>query len=116
MLNIALGLFVVAALFGLYMASRVFRNATPPWSASILHGLFAASGLLMLLYAVITGSLGAVLVVAAVLLVIAALGGFFMLLGYHVRKQPPPKALVIIHAAAAVLGVAAILGDVLGVI
>ncbi|MGQ0533209.1 MAG: hypothetical protein ACT4OF_11045 [Caulobacteraceae bacterium] len=115
MLNIALGLFVVAALFGLYLASRIFRNALPPWPAAILHGLFAASGLVVLLYAAITSSVGAVLIGAAVLLVIAALGGFFMLT-FHLKRQPPPKAIVVIHAGAAVLGVAAILGDVLGMI
>jgi hypothetical protein len=115
MLNIALGLFVIAALFGLYMAARTFRSALPPWAAVILHGLFAASGLVVLLYAVITGSLGGVLVIAAALLVIAALGGFFMFT-YQLRKQMPPKAVVVIHALAAVVGVAAILGDVLGMI
>jgi hypothetical protein len=115
MLNISLGLFVVAALFGLYMASRVFRNTLPPWGAAILHGLFAASGLVVLLYAVLTGTVSAIVMGAAVLLVIAALGGFFMLT-FHMRKVPPPKAVVVIHALAAVFGVAAILGDVLGVI
>lgn len=115
MLNISLGLFVLAALFGLYMAARVFRNTLPPWPAAILHGLFAASGLLVLLYAVLTTSVGLPLIVAACLLVVAALGGFFML-SFHMRKQPPPKAVVVVHALAAVLGVATILGDALGMI
>jgi hypothetical protein len=115
MLNIALGLFVVAALFGLYMGARAFRNALPPWPVAIVHGLFAASGLVVLLYGVVMGSLGGLLTIAAVLLVIAALGGFF-LLSFHLRKQPLPKAVVAIHALAAVLGVAAILGSVLGMV
>lgn len=115
MLNIALGLFVLAALFGLYMASRIFRNALPPWPAAILHGLLAASGLLVLLYSVFTGASNTVLMVAAGLLVIAALGGF-VLVSFHVRKAPPPKALVVIHALAAVIGVAALLANVLGMI
>jgi len=113
MINISLTLFVIAALFGLYLASRVFRGVLPPWPAVALHGLFAATGLLALLYIVFTASPGVALVAAAVLLVVAALGGFFML-SVHLRKQPPPKAVVVIHALAAVLGVAAILGSVLG--
>jgi hypothetical protein len=115
MLNISLGLFVVAALFGLYMASRALRNALPPWPASIAHGALAAAGLVVLLYAVITGALGGALMIGAVLLVVAALGGF-LLLSFHLRKQPLPKAVVVIHALAAVLGVAAVLGSVLDII
>jgi hypothetical protein len=110
-----IALFLIAALFGIYMALRIFGGGMPPWAAVILHGLFAASGLLVLLYAVFTGTQSAAVVIAAVLLVVAALGGFFMF-SYHLRKLPPPKAVVVVHALAAVLGVVALLGNALGMV
>lgn len=115
MINIAIGVFLSAALFGLYMASRIFRGTLPPIAAVALHGLLAASGLLILLYAIFTGAQSTVLLVAAGLLVVAALGGFVML-SFHLRKQAPPKALVVIHALAAVIGVVALLGNTLGMV
>ncbi len=115
MFNIALGLFVVAAVFGLYMASRIFRGALPPWGAAIAHGVLAASGLLVLLYALYTGVSNATLMAAAGLLVVAALGGF-VLVSFHLRKAAPPKALVVVHALAAVFGVACLLGNAFGMI
>jgi hypothetical protein len=115
MINIAIGLFLVAALFGLYMASRIFRGALPPWVAVILHGLLAASGLLVLLYALYSGAQAAPLMIGAGLLVIAALGGFFMF-SYQLRKAAPPKAVVVVHALAAVLGVVCLLGNALGMV
>jgi hypothetical protein len=105
MLVIALALLAVAALFGVYMALRVFKGALPPWTAAVLHGLFAATGLVLLLYVAFIANAPAAmpLLVAAVLLVVAALGGF-VLLSFHMRKQPLPKALAGVHALAAVGG------------
>lgn len=113
MLVPALGLFVVAALFGLYMLARVLKGQLPPWFAAILHGLFAATGLVLVLYAVITGSQPTAVVVAAALLVLAALGGF-ILVSFHLRSVAPPKALAVVHALAAVGGVGALAASVLG--
>lgn len=81
----------------------------------ILHGALAATGLLVLLYALFAGAQAAPVMVGAVLLVIAALGGFFMF-SYQLRKAPPPKAVVIVHALAAVLGVVCLLGNALGLV
>lgn len=113
MIVIAIGLFLFSALFGLYMASRVFGGNLPPWGAVILHGLLAASGLVLLLYTLYTGARSTALLAGAGLLVIAALGGFFMLT-FQLRKAPPPKAIVVVHALAAVAGVVCLLGSVLG--
>ncbi len=107
-------LFLVAALFGLYMAARVFSGNPPPWIAVILHGVLAASGLLVLIYALFTGAEPALVTIGAALLVIAALGGFFMF-SYQLRKAVPPKAVVVIHASAAVIGVVCLLVNALGV-
>jgi hypothetical protein len=115
MIVTAIALFLIAALFGIYMALRIFGGGIPPWAAVILHGVFAASGLLVLLYALFTGTQSAAVTIAAVLLVIAALGGFFMF-SYQLRKLPPPKAVVVIHALAAVIGVVALLGNIMGMV
>lgn len=115
MLYTSIGLLLVAALFGLYMAARIFKGALPPWGAVIAHGVLAASGLLVLLYALFTGMQDASLMIGAVLLVIAALGGFFMF-SYQLRKAAPPKAVLVVHALAAVLGVVFLLGNALGIV
>jgi hypothetical protein len=115
MVMTAIVLFLVAALFGIYMAMRIFGGALPPWAAVILHGLLAASGLAVLLYALYTGAQSTMLLVGTGLLVVAALGGFVMF-SYQLRKAPPPKALVVIHALAAVAGVVVLLGDTLGMV
>jgi hypothetical protein len=115
MISTSIVLFLVAALFGLYMAGRIFRDELPPWGAVILHGLLAASGLVVLLYALWLGAQAAPLTIGAVLLVIAALGGFYMF-SYHLRSLTPPKAVVVVHALAAVLGVVCLLGNALGLV
>jgi hypothetical protein len=105
MLMYAVALFALAALLGAYMVLRVFRGVMPPWPAAIFHGLFAATGLLLLLYVTFLAGTPQPqsIVIAAVLLVIAALGGF-VLLSYHLRKQALPKALASVHALLAVAG------------
>ncbi|HVV31910.1 MAG TPA: hypothetical protein VHC73_01680 [Vitreimonas sp.] len=113
MITTAIVLLLLAAVFGLYMAARIFGGQLPPWFAVIVHGLLAASGLLVALYAVFTGSQTTVLLFGAVLLVIAALGGFYMF-SFQLRKLAPPKPVVIIHAGAAVIGVLCLLANAAG--
>lgn len=115
MLIYPLALFVLAALFGLYLASRVFGGKLPPVGAAVFHGLFAAVGLLLLLYeAFFSGAAASQLVtIAALILVLAAIGGFIVA-SFHVRGKVPPKALAGVHALAAVAGVGVLLVEVLG--
>ena len=116
MLVYAIILFAVAALFGLYLIAKVFGGQLPPWAPVILHGLFAASGLLILLYAAfIVGHAPGAVMLAAVLLLVAALGGF-ALFSFQLRKQVPPKPLAVIHALAAVVGFLSLCGSVFGII
>lgn len=104
-LYLPLGLFAGAALIGLYMATRVFAGAMPPWAAGVVHAVLAASGLVALALAYLNGGLAQMAVIALGVLVLAALGGFF-LGSFHIRKQVAPKPVVVIHAAAAVIGFA----------
>lgn len=115
MLVISLCLFAVAALFGLYLASRVLRGALAPWPASLLHAGLAASGLGVLIYGALTQSASNAIFIGGGLLVAAALGGF-LLASFHLRKAPAPKALVIVHALAAVGGVGTLLASALGMV
>jgi hypothetical protein len=116
MLLYAVILFAVAALFGLYLISKVFGGHLPPWLPVILHGLFAASGLLILLYAAfVVGGAPTPVMIAAVLLLVAALGGFAMF-SFQLRKQVPPKPLAAIHALAAVIGFLSLCGSVFRII
>jgi hypothetical protein len=105
MLIYSVALFAVAAVFGLYLASRVLKGVLPPGSAAAIHGLLAASGLLILLYAAFLSGVPAprAVLIAAALLVVAALGGF-VLVSFHLRGQVPPKGLAVIHALVAVAG------------
>ena len=107
MLRTAVALFAIAALGGLVMAGLRFagRPNPPTWMA-MAHGLLAAAGITLLLFACIV--LGAPLSakVAAVLLVLAAMGGASLNLMYHWKNLPLPKGFIAGHAALAVLGFA----------
>ena len=115
MIPTSIVLFLVAAVFGLYMAKRIFGGNLPPWIAVIVRGALAASGLVILLYALFIGARPTPLLIGAVLLVIAALGGFFMFT-YQLRKSAPTKAVVVVHALAAVLGVVCLLSNAIGLV
>lgn len=103
MLTYSLLVFALAALAGLYMATRVLRAQFAPWGASLLHAAFGATGLILLIVMLLKGSAPQRLMIAFVLLLIAALGGF-LLASFHVRKKLPPSAIVYVHAGVAVAG------------
>jgi hypothetical protein len=103
MLMIAVGLFAIAALGGVTMAVMHFRGKTPPPVAlAMLHGAFAASGLVALLLAVWPQFSGPA-AWALGLFVLAALGGFTLALGFHRRGKPLPSGLVAGHGTLALL-------------
>lgn len=104
MMQLSLILFAVAAIAGLTMAIMHFRGVSPPKTVlAVLHGLFAASGLVVLLLALIKTGFGGKAGIALGLLVVAALGGF-ALLSFHAKSQRLPSALVVGHALLAVAG------------
>ena len=105
MLQLAVGVFAVAALGGLVLAASVLRGRLAPWALSLLHAALGATGL-VLTALVLFGNgedVPANTGLAMLLLLIAALGGFF-LASYHLRKVPGPRPVVLIHAAVAVVG------------
>jgi hypothetical protein len=102
-LMIAAILFALGALGGLFMAVRSFKGQSIPVPVAILHGLFGATGLVLLLVAVLTGMGGTTAQIALGVLLVAALGGFY-LLSFHLRKERHPKAVIVVHALVAVVG------------
>lgn len=104
MLIVSLILFAVAALGGAFMATVRARNEqNPPMPVAIIHGLAAATGLILLLIFIFSSGFPGLPTVSAVLFVIAALGGF-VLIGNHAKGRLIPKPLMGIHATAAVVG------------
>ncbi len=101
MLLVAIGLFAVAAVGGLTLAVLHFRRKNLPLPLALLHGLLGASGLAVLIWAVVQGGVSAKAGYALVLFLVAALGGFY-LFSFHLRKKILPSAVVVIHALVAV--------------
>lgn len=98
-------LFAIAAAGGLLMAGvRTFSNRNPPAWLAMLHGLLAAAGLTLLLFAAFTAGIPTLAVWALILLVLAALGGLFLNLGYQEKRELLPKPVMYVHALIAVIG------------
>jgi hypothetical protein len=102
MLLTAAALFAIAALGGVTMAIIHFRGANPPVALAVVHGLFAASALVVLVIGLLGGGTTTLAWIALVLFLIAALGGFYMFAN-HLRGQRLPSPVVIIHGLAAVV-------------
>jgi hypothetical protein len=110
MLRIAAGLFVIAALGGLVMAGiRLAAHRNPPIWLAYAHGLLAAAGLSLLVYAALATPLTTPVMGAVWLLLAAAAGGSALNLLYHWRQRPLPKGLMLAHGALAAAGLAMLL-------
>lgn len=112
MLNVAAIIFAVAAAGGVVLALHVLRNKLAPWALSIVHGLLGATGLVLVLLAVLQGRGGSLATASLAVLVVAALGGFF-LASFHWREKLAPKGVVVLHALVAVSGFGLLLAAVL---
>lgn len=112
MLIATLLIFAIAALGGLILAASVLRGRLAPWALSIGHAVLGASGLALLVVAVVQGAAPARATAALGLLVLAALGGFY-LASLHYRGKIAPKAVVFVHAGVAVAGFLTLLSAVL---
>jgi len=105
MIRTAIVLLALTAVGGLLMAGiRFAGKPRPPNSIAMVHGLLAASGLTLLLYAGTVHGLPGTAMLGIVLLIGAALGGLVLNLAYHTKELPLPIWLVLTHAAVAVVG------------
>ena len=114
MLTYAVIVFAIAAAGGLVLASSVLRGQLASWPLSLLHAGLGATGLVLVLIAVMGGA-GGLVTTALAILVIAALGGFY-LASMHLKNQVAPKGVVVIHAGAAVVGFLLLAGTVLRIV
>lgn len=101
MLKIALVLFLLAAVTGLYLALQHFRGNEITLGPALAHGVLAATGLVVLLYGGLQAGLSGLVLYALILFVVAALGGF-VLFSFHLRGKEFPTPVVVVHALVAV--------------
>jgi len=99
---IVLGL---AALGGLTLATIRLRGAPwPPMWMAVGHGVVAAAGVGILIYAAVSAGIPGLAQVALAILIVAALGGATLFLGFHMRAKPLPILFVIGHGLIAATG------------
>jgi hypothetical protein len=99
--TVAAVLFAIAAVFGLTLAAMHLRTQKPKLSVALIHGLFAATALVLLLVAVIQNGGFGLEGTALVIFVVAALGGF-TLISMHLRGKTLSTPLVLGHGLLAV--------------
>ena len=99
---IVLGL---AALGGATLAGiRLSGKPRPPTWLALVHGVVAATGLVLLAYEVYTYSVPVATQIALGILVLAAVGGLTLFLGFHMKERDLPIPLVLGHGLTAVVG------------
>jgi glucose uptake protein GlcU len=102
-MTVAVILFAIAALFGVIMALIRFSGRDyPPAALAVIHGLFAAAGLIALLLVAFAPGVAAPIKLALVLFLVAAIGGF-VLIYFHAKRRALPLPLVVIHGLVAVI-------------
>ncbi len=94
--------FAVAAVLGATMAIRYFAQKGISLPLALVHGFFAAAGLVMLIAAGMQASFPGHTMLALGLFLATAAGGF-LLFARHLLKLPALPALIIIHGSAAVV-------------
>lgn len=105
MLRTSAILFALAAAGGLLMAGiRFAGKRNPPAWLAMGHGLLAAAGLTLLVYAACVAGVPPMADVAILLFLLAAAGGAVLSLAYKWKQILLPAWLVIVHALAAVGG------------
>lgn len=100
MLVSAAVLFAVAAVGGVTMAAIHFRGSNPPIWVAVIHGLFAATALVLLTLGLLGAGTGTLGWVTLAIFLVAALGGLWLLVT-HLRGGRLPSGLVVIHGLAA---------------
>jgi len=110
MIKVSLIFFAIAAFGGLTLLALRLKNKTIPMGLAILHGLFAATGLGILIIAALTAA--AAVTLPIILFVVAVLGGF-LLFSFHVRGRQIPVPFALIHGAVAVVAFVILLRGVI---
>lgn len=110
MLISALGFFLLAAMLGIYLLSLILRSKQVPKSVAIIHGLFAAAGVVLLIVYPLYYHPAPIL--SLILFVFAALGGVTM--AYKgISGQSVPAWMALGHGTMALIGIATLIVFVL---
>lgn len=112
LLKIAIALFILGAIFGLFVLTSILRDKPTPKPIVLFHGLFVATGLVLVLIAFLTGQQDKLLGISLGLFIIAALGGFTLLFKDLLNK-PIPKWLAVLHPLVAASGLVVLIVYVL---
>ena len=96
------GLFAVAAIGGLTLAGMKFAGKELPIPLALLHGAFAAAGLVTLILSILENRTNTLMNIALVLFIIVAAGGF-TLFALHLMKKKQPILLIVAHGLGAVI-------------
>ena len=101
MLYSIIGLFALGAVVGMYLLSFVLRSKETPKVAVVIHGLFVAVALVMLIYYNMNNGPG--LSETIVIFILAAASGLVLVVR-DFSKKSLPKWLAVGHGLIAVVG------------
>jgi hypothetical protein len=112
MFTASLILFAIAAFGGITLAAMRLGNRPLPFYLAIAHGVLAATGLVLLIAAmVVAAAEGTILIAALILFIVAAIGGA-ILFSFHLRSRSLPVPLVLGHGLLAVVAFVLLLSQV----
>jgi hypothetical protein len=111
MFYLTLALFIIAAVIGVIILKNWLTSADTSRTVVIIHGLFAAAGLVLLLLQVLKDPATAIKTSLA-LFVVAALGGFYMFF-QDLKGKYSPVWLAITHGVLALAGFGVLLFTIL---
>lgn len=95
-----IGLFALGALVGMYLLSLVIQKKETPKFVAVIHGVFVAAALVML---IVYNSKVPDFIDSIILFVVAALGGAVLFVR-DITGKSLPKWLAMVHALVAVSG------------
>jgi hypothetical protein len=101
MLTVAAVLFALAAIAGLTLAYFQFTRNASSTAFAMVHGLFAATALILLIISVAQEHISSLHIASLIIFLIAAVGGFILFFGFQLRSRPLPRQLIVIHGTAA---------------
>lgn len=105
-------LFVIAALGGVTLAIMKFMGKQLPIPLAILHGIFAAAGIVTLALNLVQTRTNTAMNVSLGLFILAAAGGF-TLFSQDLMRRSQPGLLVAAHGLTAVISFVLLLASVL---
>jgi hypothetical protein len=79
--------FALATVGGITLVAKKYHGKRVTMNLAIVHGMFAAAGMVILVINVIMDTSNILMNISLVLFAVAALGGFIVF-SFHIRKKP----------------------------